>query len=336
MNKKLRFSWGHILAFLALIFVAYVTFMGITYYTLGNFMIAGIGAVVCLLLLALFMLGAQVKKGVSEKYYKSIIWERILILMSPIILILAFYPYNHFWTVLDQEKDIVTDFKASVSHVQGVFDEYESYAHQRIDSLDHTLTVFSKESRENRIDELSLLLLSKNYEKLKSEATSWIDNASKGSTVWNVFLLGNVDNIKDAVNKWTNDLSEVSAKHLSTENYEVVNFNAECSSKIEAIQGLDSLKQRYSSRAFTFNVLSVVTMLICFLMLLCPYFIQERNAANCERFWDFWLFSRFFDAKDPVVEYQSVSQSSKDHLQETNNTEINNTYKQKTGKGRPV
>ena len=47
MNEELRFSRGHILAFLALIFIAYVTFMGITYLTLGNFGYAGIGALAC-------------------------------------------------------------------------------------------------------------------------------------------------------------------------------------------------------------------------------------------------------------------------------------------------
>ena len=73
MNERLKFSWGHILAFLALIFIAYVTFMGITYFTLGNFIVAGIGALVCVIFLALFLLGAQIKKGTSTKFYKSII-----------------------------------------------------------------------------------------------------------------------------------------------------------------------------------------------------------------------------------------------------------------------
>ena len=348
MNEELRFSWGHILAFLALIFIAYVTFMGITYFTLGDFVKAGIGAATCIILLAAFLLGAQVKKGAPTKFYKSIIRERILLLVSPIVLLLAFYPYNHFWTVLNQEKEIVNDFNASISHAHGIFDDYETYAHQRIDLLEQSLSGISKEEKENRIEELTLLLLSKNYDNLKSEANSWINNASKSSTVWNVFLLGNVDNIKDAIDKWTKDLNAVSTKHLLSEKYEVADFNVDCTAKIEAIQGLNNLKQKYSNREFKFNWLSGLTMLICFLMLLCPYFIQERNAANCERFWDFWPFSRFYNSNTdiesmPEPEYEPVvpqkkKTSSKGNPEDSNDYQetTKNIRKPKTSKGAPV
>lgn len=38
MFEKLQFSWGHIIAFLALIAVSYLSFVGLTYLTGGNFM----------------------------------------------------------------------------------------------------------------------------------------------------------------------------------------------------------------------------------------------------------------------------------------------------------
>ena len=40
MNERLQFSWGHIIAFVALIAVSYISFMGITYLTAGNFLAA--------------------------------------------------------------------------------------------------------------------------------------------------------------------------------------------------------------------------------------------------------------------------------------------------------
>lgn len=348
MNEELRFSWGHILAFLALIFIAYVTFMGITYFTLGNFVVAGIGAVACVIVLAAFLLGAQVKKGAPTKFYKSMIWERCLILFSPIVLILAFYPYNHFWSVLSQEDKIVDDFKTSISHAHGIFDEYESYAHHRINTLAISLSDVSQESRSNRVDELTLLLLSSNFNNLKSEANSWIDNAAQSSTVWNVFLLGNVDNIAEAVGKWNHNLNTVSSKHLICEKYEVEDFSPDCLAKQETINGLKNLKSRYSNTEFKFNLMSIITMIVCFLMLLCPYFIQERNAANCEKFWDFWIFSHFFNSEKDLeskeeYDYKLVVTPQKattakgqpENLNE--NQEIVKTIrKPKTSKGAPV
>ena len=347
MNEELRFSWGHIIAFLALIFIAYVTFMGITYLTLGNFWYAGIGALTCVIVLAIFLLGAQVKKGSPTKFYKSIIWERFLLLMSPIVLAFAFYPYNHFWTVLDKEDDIVKDFNSSISYAHGIFDEYESYANKRIETLSNMVSNLSKAEQQNRIDELTLLLLSKNYDKLKMEATTWINNSSKSSTVWNVFLLGNVDNISEAVEKWIINLNAVSIKHLKCENYNVIDFGTEGMAYLNVQQGLKELKKKYSSTEFKLNIISLVTMIICFLMLLCPYFIQERNAANCERFWDFWILSYFYNSsKDEGSTVESVQNSRPTHnlqlLSKANPDNSNNEVKNKpiskfkTSKGAPV
>lgn len=344
MNERLKFSWGHILAFLALIFIAYVTFMGITYFTLGNFIVAGIGALVCVIFLALFLLGAQIKKGTSTKFYKSIIWERIFVLLSPVVLLLTFYPYNHFWSVLEKETEIVKDFNTTISNVHSIFDEYEAYAGQRLEKLSTNMSNFSKEEQENRIDELKLLLLSKNYDNFKKKANSWIDNASKNSTVWNVFLLGNVDNIVVAIEKWTNNLFFVSSKHLACEKYNVQNFDKECTAKKAAIKGLTDLKDKYSNTIWQFNILSLVTMAICFLMLLCPYFIQERNAANCERFWDFGILSNFYEEndytktniekKETLISKRKPVAKDNPNRNDNNKDKINN--KPKTSKGAPV
>lgn len=296
MNEQLRFSWGHIIAFLALIFIAYVTFMGITYYTLGDFLMAGVGALLCVAFLSLSLLGAQIKKGAPTKFYKSIKWERTLLLMSPIVLALAFVPFNHFWSVLHRESEIAEDFKTSITYSDSIFDEYELYAQERIEALSSSLSSSSEEKRKNRTDALNLLLLSKKYDHLKDQAKKWIGDASENATVWNVFLLGNVDDIGVAVGKWTSNLNKVSSKRLLFEAEDVETFNLECAAKQKTIQGLEDLKSKYKSIDFQFNGLSILTMVICFLMLLCPYFIQERHAANCERFWDFWWFSRFYDS----------------------------------------
>ena len=42
MDEQLKFSWGHIIAFLALIFISYITFVGEVYKTDGDFTKAAI------------------------------------------------------------------------------------------------------------------------------------------------------------------------------------------------------------------------------------------------------------------------------------------------------
>ena len=91
MNRKLRFSWGHIVAFLALIFIAYVVFMGATYYTVGNYCAGLFTMGCCVLLIVLTVLGAQVLKGVDKKFHRSIIWERILVAVLHLLLLLLVF-----------------------------------------------------------------------------------------------------------------------------------------------------------------------------------------------------------------------------------------------------
>jgi len=344
MNKRLKFSWGHIIAFLALIFIAYVTFMGITYLTLGDFVKAGIGCVLCTILIAASILGAQVLKGTPTQFYKRMEWERVLIFISPLMLLLAFYPYNHFWNVLSQEDEIVSNFKDAIKQAHGIFDEYENYANERCNVLSSSLSNIAEDKRNNRIEELRLLLLSQNYEKLKTEANGWIENAAQSSTVWNVFLLGNVEEIKDAVDKWTQKLYAVSAKHLSCEGDDIQNFNADTPAKQSCNKGLDTLKEKYSEKNFKLNPMALVTMLVCWVMLMLPYFIQERHAANCEKFWDFGFLSNFYGSRGreetiiPNHARTSATKQKKDTNYPTTNEE--GTRKQefnpKTRKGAPV
>lgn len=62
MNEQLKFSWGHIIAFLALIVLSYITFVGVTYKTDGNFMKASIAMIVIDIVLLVFFIGAQMLK----------------------------------------------------------------------------------------------------------------------------------------------------------------------------------------------------------------------------------------------------------------------------------
>jgi len=354
MNKELRFSFGHILAFLALIFIAYVTFMGITYLTLGDFVKAIIGAVICIILLAAVLLGAQIKKGESNRtrFYKSLKWERILLFSSPIVLLFAFYPYNHFWTVLEQDEEISQDFNEAITQVHGIFNDYEAYANERMTKLSKSLEKSTDVNVQNRKDELELLLLSTNYQNLKNEANSWIDNTSDDinllglfsvskSSVWNVFLFGNIDNIVAAIDKWSKELNSFSTKILSTETDDISSFSTESEAKLKSIKGLNALKSKYANIGFRFNWISVITMIVCLLMLLCPYFIQERNAANDEKFWDFGPFSSKYNsghvhqAKPTARTVESSSGKGKSI--ENNSTEnINQNRKTKSRKGAPV
>ena len=101
INETLKFSWGHIIAFIALIFISYVSFMGITYLTDGDFLYAGLGVLIINLVLIIFFIIPQILKGTDEKFSRKIIFERILFFSAPVFFIAVMVPYAHFWTVFE-------------------------------------------------------------------------------------------------------------------------------------------------------------------------------------------------------------------------------------------
>ena len=89
MDEQLKFSWGHIIAFLALIFISYITFVGVVYQTDGDFMKAAMTMVLVDIVLAVFFIGSQIAKATAHKFSKRIWLERIGICASPFIFILC-------------------------------------------------------------------------------------------------------------------------------------------------------------------------------------------------------------------------------------------------------
>lgn len=305
MNKKLKFSWGHIVAFLVLIFIGYITFMGVTYASDGNFSKARIGTTIILIVLMLFFIGAQYMKGVDEKFRKSIVWERIFMYASPLVFIICMTPYSHFWTVFNNGEEITKQFDSAIELSKNMFVDYDEYAHKRIDNyklmLNRVVSNKNLRPQEYRdlgftgrddneqeklmVKELELQLLLSNYDSLKTTATDWIDNV-KGASVWNVFVIGNIKQIKTSMGSWNKDLASFAAKKINNEEYkgynnvEVYSDHGKEISKVET--ALDDLKGLYTKSSAP-TPTAIITGILCYILLLFPYFIQRRNTKNIYR-----------------------------------------------------
>lgn len=303
MNRKLKFSWGHIIAFLALIVVSYVSFVGFTYLTNGNFIYAIIGMALTDIFYILFFIGAQQMKATDEKFNKKIIWERILVFTSPLIFVVGMISMSHFWTVFSQNDEIVKSFQSSINGSKQLFTDYEAYANQRIEDYDKALSkVIDNKSqnpkafvdaqftdadlaqiqKDNMVETLRLQLLSDNFEALKSSAGEWIDKASQGAHTANVFLLGNTREIKAALTSWENRLKEFSANEMSNEAIlgPVAHFQSDGARN--AINGINSLTSAFTTQKAP-SLYAIIFGVIIYLMLLFPYFIQERHTKTVLR-----------------------------------------------------
>ena len=299
MNEKLQFSWGHIIAFLALIAVSYISFVGFTYLTNGNFTFALIGMGITDIVFIIFFIGAQQMKASGVKMRRKIIWERIFIFGSPVVFIAGMISMSHFWTVRNQNDEIVETFKKSINSSKQLFTDYEEYSNQRIETYQNNLTqiIVNKSSnpqtfknagfedykasiqRDNMVETLRLQLLSQNYDSLKTVANKWIDDAAQGASTWNVFLLGNTREIKDALCNWENQLKSFSAKEMSNESITGTVDRFQSNGAKNAIAGIESLTTSFTTRKMP-TFAAIIFGIVIYLMLLFPYFLQERHTKS--------------------------------------------------------
>lgn len=302
MNEKLQFSWGHIIAFLALIAVSYISFVGFTYLTNGNFTIALIGMGITDVIFILFFIGAQQMKASGVKLKRKIIWERIFIFGSPVIFIAGMISMSHFWTVRSQNDEIVSIFTTSINDARQLFSDYENYSNTRIENYERGLNhiIANKESdkrtfidagfennkaniqKDNMIETLRLQLLSQNYDSLRNVAEKWIDGASHGASTWNVFLLGNTREIRNALANWEKQLKSFSAKEMSNESLtgNVSHFQSDGAKN--AIAGIESLTVSFTKQGLP-TIGAIIFGVIIYLMLLFPYILQDRHTKNIYR-----------------------------------------------------
>lgn len=280
INETLKFSWGHIIAFVALILISYVSFMGISYLEDGNFLYAGIGTVIIDLVFVLFFIVPQLLKGTERKFNKRIWLERILIILSPVVFYFMLASYFHFWNVFKNRQQIETTFSESVKTTKGMFDSYELYANERIKEYTKKLARAKTDviSKNNKIEALRLQLIDENYKSLKETANEWIDRAS-GATVWNVFMIGNIYKIEDAVDGWNNTLNEFSSKIMSDETTGTEAFSDSDPSVVAAKESLNDLRNLYTEKGEP-TAIAISLAVILYLMLVLPYVIQRRHMKS--------------------------------------------------------
>ena len=303
MNEQLKFSWGHIIAFLALILLSYITFVGVTYKTDGDFTKAAIAMVAIDVVLFVFFLGAQMMKATTRKFAKRIWVERVFVFGSPVVFLLCLIPYFHFGTVQSQDEEIVKHFTDAISASKQMFADYDSYSMERISNYDHMLgRVITNKSihpdefascgfsngkeeiqRGNMVKALRLQLISENYDSLKTEATKWIESSSNGASTWNVFLLGNTKEIKTAIHDWNNQLLEFASHRMNNEEFngynEVKTFEETSGSLNSVDRGLDGLTTKFTKTAFPpFG--SIFGAILLYFALLFPYFLQDRHTKS--------------------------------------------------------
>lgn len=325
MNKKLKFSWAHIIAFVAIIVYAYITFVGATYLFNCKFLLSGLVTFVIVAIIFFLFVGVQQIKGTDEKFSKAIVWERILMGCTIPVFCICLHPFLHTWHVQENHIAVEAQFSNSINAAKQLFGEYEKYSEDRItrysDLMDRVIgwkgvrghSEFSRfgfingleqEQKNLRLQTLRLQLLSSNYDQLRKNALDWIESADKGASVWNIFLVGNIDQIKAAVDSWEKKLQSdsFSGKVLADEEFDrgntVFKFDEEGKFITATKDGLDLLRSQFTSTGEP-SFKGYLIAFIFYLAFILPYYCQPRSSKNWHRLFG---YAKWYNTKNNIGE----------------------------------
>lgn len=297
MHEKLKFSWAHIIAYLALIGIAYVSYVGLFYNLDNGFVKPGIYTGFIIITLWFWFIGMQKIKGVSNipliryfRFDKSIWVERILFFTAPFVFALCFTSFNHAMNVMGNADKIEKSYKETISMSEKFFDDYEEYCKQRIQKYTNKLRNDSIAKIDEFIinleeDMLRRQLLGDNYSILKNEASGWIDKVNQETNVWNVFMIGNIKVIEDAISGWSSDLENLSKVVLSTEgsdSKEIKPFDSDKEILNNIKKGFVEMRNIYSQEELYkgLNFRTILYGILLYIMLMLPYMVEFRHPLN--------------------------------------------------------
>lgn len=278
MNETLKFSWGHIVAFLAMIMISYVTFTGAAYLYDTNLLVSALWAIASFLVMFVVFVGTQQMKAVEKNFTRSIVLERIGVVLSVVVLVLlvTISPFKHFWTVYSNKSEIMEEFAMSIDSSKSIFENYDAYVEERIEK-----TLQSKSPEKNAQAELMRLQLqpsfatqteSFDYQTKKLEIEQWIDKARQ-SSVWNVFVIGNLTKIQSGVEMWKTTLESWSSKKFYDGDMEPYKATYDITSNFNI------LKQKFTN-SVAFQWRAILWALVGYFCMALPWLLQRRPVKN--------------------------------------------------------
>ena len=305
MNHTLKFSGAHVIAFLILLFIGYISLLGVTFET-GHGLISGIlTSAMLVALLALLFLGLQRLKATDKKFRTKIRRERLLLALSPILYYALMCYFIDFWKFHTHADEISQSYSSALQYTGTLFTDYENYAQKRIQNYEHLLHRIVKnrylrpgEYRacgfkgqndavqiQNKVDILHTQLLSDNYKRLKQSAEKWRSYIAT-SSIWNVAMSTNAITLKQQLEEWEKALNEFTVKTSSDEtfgNYNTVTpFTLHSTDIDNIINMIKNIKDGTDTGQETSPYGHSFTLIFYFLLLL-PYFLQPRHTKSVYR-----------------------------------------------------
>lgn len=289
--KKVNFNFATVFSLMALLVYGYFAFMGLVYWKNGAvtvpvlFTLGG-------MLIALFCLFVMCM-GKGSRWHIGKVGEIVFGVIILCLFVAAAIPFTNFFKVVENQGRIKGKVEQFLISSKNLDQAYEKYAEDRIAEYESQLKLVAEGKSirpaeydtllagaagaddnikiQNLTKSLRRQLLPKERESICKQRTAALEKASQMS-VWNVLLPSNINKIATEVGSYVQNYTDLSSKIRKGETAEPFTYP-------EIKNDLNEIQTIYTHLS-TPSFISILLSLICFLIMLLPYFITERSLAG--------------------------------------------------------
>jgi hypothetical protein len=296
--SAVKISLAGVLSLLAALGFGFFCFVSQNYLLLGNTISALTYSI--LMMVAVYGLAfvARKTKIASSNFRTFIMVERFVLILYIGISVLFIQPFSQFFNVYEKREGIQKKVLSNIGQADGMFEEYETYANNRIkmykdrliDIVDnYNKRIDTKKYNEcgfvqgqepgqvlNKVNILKAKLYPTNYKEIKQTDSIWLVVSKESIQKWRpIAVVDVVKNLDKNINSRNDELKSFMKFQAGCEDsVSVTPYNLHFS--FSNVKGAFQTKEKP-------NLIAIVVAVGLYFLILLDYFVAQRHFRNGEK-----------------------------------------------------
>ncbi len=288
LKSKFNFAW--VFALIALIAYTYIGFMGLIY---SQILPMGLSALAAFVFIAIIiiLLRTMCKAKATRWLRLGLLGQIIIGLFILALLLFSSIFFTHFTKMIDEQEQIVRTYSQTIDDARKLDEKYREYVEER--SLNYRSQIraltpgtqnynkmiakpaqlgFNRNQIADKYQEtMKRFLLGADIDELNTKRAEWL--AEDSTTVWNVNLPKNIQDVTSSVNKWLYNYQELSSKQFTLEKEYPCFEDTEFNTNAQKLQEICMTITKPS-------ILAILLALLCFVLIMLPWIITTKDIAS--------------------------------------------------------
>ena len=208
-----------------------------------------------------------------------------------VLLLVSSIFFTHFTKMIKEQEIIVSTYTQTIDDARKLDEKYRAYVDERCANYQTTIQNlragssdynkmiakpsqlgYTKAQIAKRYSEtMKNFLLGDNMDELNEKRTQWLSQDT--TTVWNINLPNNIQDVTSSVNQWLRNYEELSTKQYTLETSVQAFVDHEFNKNAESLQQI-------CTAVTTPSWMSILLALLCFVFIILPWLVTPKNIAS--------------------------------------------------------